>query len=252
LVEEADATAENPAARSSITASLPEHTQAILVPDQWNHGSAYLEIDEVIRPMSLPAYSSDDLKLLPLRGIAAFAARCARRVERLALLPEHHPDATNCKEVVSKAIGLAEDFARGVPPASREAVAREAEALREAAQGDLSRQDAVAAVVQAAYTAITALDAVEAGSDPGEAHLLRPPTVAPTTTHLAQVTAELAALNAYSSAVDAADAAGHSEEFIESMIRDYQKLIRLQLGSYPEAGKPVDPSPDGPLGPLLQ
>jgi hypothetical protein len=202
--------------------------------------------------MSLPAYSFEDLKQLPLRAIAAFAARCARRVEHLALLPEHHPDAASCRAVVSGAIGLAEDFARGLPCKSRGAVVREAEAVREAAQGDLSRQDAVAAVVQAAYTAVTALDAVEARSDPGEAHLLGPPTATATSAHLAEVTADLAALNAYTSAVDAADAAGHSEEFIESMIRDYQRLVRLELGSYPEAGKPVDPSPDGPLGPLLQ
>jgi hypothetical protein len=202
--------------------------------------------------MSLPAYRSEDLKQLPLRAIAAFAARCARRVEHLALLPDDHPDAAGYRAVVSGAIGLAEDFARGLPCTSREAAVRAAEAAREAAQGDVARQDAVAAVVQAAYSAVTALDAIEARSDPGEAHLLGPPTATPAATHLAQVTADLAALNAYTSAVDAADAAGHSEEFIASKIRDYQKLLRLELGTFPEAGKPVDPSPDGPLGPLLQ
>ena len=68
--------------------------------------------------------------------------------------------------------------------------------------------------------------------------------------HLGEVTAYLAALNAYTSAVDAADAAGHSEAIIKSMVRDYQELISLELGTYPEAGKPIDPSPEGPLGPL--
>jgi hypothetical protein len=200
--------------------------------------------------MTFPAYATEDLKHLPLRGIAAFAARCARRVERLASLPDHHPDSTSCRAVLSRAIGLAEDFARGHPCTSREAVVREAEAARDAVRGDLSRQDAVAAVVQAAYTAVTALDAIESRSDPGEARLLGPPTATPVATHLAEVTADLAALNAYTSAIDAADAAGHLEEFIQSMIRDYQQLVRLELWAYPEAGKPVDPSPDGPLGPL--
>ena len=105
---------------------------------------------------------------------------------------------------------------------------REAEAASEAAQGDVARQDAIAAVVQAAHAAVTARDAVEARSDPGEGHLLGPPTVSPPQTHLADVTADLAALNAYTSAVDAADAAGHSEAFIKSMVRDYQKLISLE------------------------
>ena len=34
------------------------------------------------------------------------------------------------------------------------------------------------------------------------------------------------------------------------MVRDYQTLISLELGTYPEAGKPIDPSPEGPLGSL--
>src|SRR4051812_2961500 len=99
--------------------------------------------------MNLSTYSSDDLKKLPLRAIAAFAARCARRVETRALLPDAHPDAERCRRVVGDAIRLVEDFARGLPGASGESVVREAEAVREAARGDVARQDALAAVVQA-------------------------------------------------------------------------------------------------------
>jgi len=29
---------------------------------------------------------------------------------------------------------------------------------------------------------------------------------------------------------------------------DYQKLLRLDVGSYPQAGKPIDPSSRGPRG----
>jgi hypothetical protein len=202
--------------------------------------------------MNLPTYTSDDLKKLPLRAIAAFAARCARRVEQRALLPDEHPEAEDCRRVVGDAVRLVEDFARGLPCTSAESVVREAERVREAAQGDLARQDAIAAIVQAAHAAVTAREAAEVRSDPGEAHLLGPPTVSPPQARLGDVTAYLAALNAYTSAVDAADAAGHSEAFIRCMVRDYEKLKSLELGTYPEAGKPIDPSPEGPLGSLLQ
>ena len=41
--------------------------------------------------MKLPDFTVEHLKALPLRAIVAFAARCARRVEPLAQLPEGHP-----------------------------------------------------------------------------------------------------------------------------------------------------------------
>jgi hypothetical protein len=205
---------------------------------------------EVNEKMIFPTYTPDDLKKLPLRAIAAFAARCARRVEHRALLPDHHPDAESCRSAVSDAIQLAEDFARGLPCTSGESVIRKAEAARETARDELVRQDAIAAVVQAAYTAVTALDAIDVRADPGESHLLSPSTVPPPLSHLADVTADLAALNAYTAAVDASDATGHSDMFIKSAAGDYQKLLDLDLGNYPEGGKPIDPSPEGPLGPL--
>ena len=67
--------------------------------------------------------------------------------------------------------------------------------------------------------------------------------------HLGDVTADLAARDAFTAALEAADAEGHSDSFINGAVRDYDKLLRLELGNYPEAGKPIDPSGDGPLGP---
>jgi hypothetical protein len=32
-------------------------------------------------------------------------------------------------------------------------------------------------------------------------------------------------------------------------VEDYEKLLRLDLGSFPDAGKPLDLSSKGPLGP---
>jgi hypothetical protein len=37
---------------------------------------------------------------------------------------------------------------------------------------------------------------------------------------------------------------------VSSALDDYDTLLRLQLGSYPEPGAPIDPAPGGPLGPL--
>jgi hypothetical protein len=51
-------------------------------------------------------------------------------------------------------------------------------------------------------------------------------------------------------AVDAAVAAGFGDEFIKESMQDYQTLLKLGLGRYPDAGAPIDPSPAGPLGKL--
>ena len=41
--------------------------------------------------MRLANFTLDQLKVLPLRAFVAFAARCARRVEPLAQLPQGNP-----------------------------------------------------------------------------------------------------------------------------------------------------------------
>src|SRR4051794_26475223 len=53
------------------------------------HGAYPTGPAEVI--MTLANMTVDQLKVLPLRAIVAFAARCARRVEPLAQLPEGDP-----------------------------------------------------------------------------------------------------------------------------------------------------------------
>ena len=74
--------------------------------------------------MIVTNYTPEDLKKLPLRAIVALAARCARRVEHLALLPEDHPESERCRAAVASAIRLAEDFAKGSPCSSLESVVR--------------------------------------------------------------------------------------------------------------------------------
>jgi hypothetical protein len=198
--------------------------------------------------MIIPTYTLEDFKRLPLRAIVAFAARCARRVEHLAIPADDHPEHERCQAAVSEAIQMAEDFARASPCASCDSVIPAIEACREAAKGDLVRGNAVAAVVQTAYAAATAQNAAVLEDEPEERHLFRAPTRP--FAHLADVTAEIAALDAFTAAVDASAAVGYSDDFIKGAVGDYERLLSLNLGNYPSAGQPVDPSPNGLLGPL--
>src|SRR5688500_11096927 len=58
----------------------------------------------------------EDLKELPLRAIAAWAVRCARRVQPLIPPPEGRPETDRPRAVVEAALRMAEDFARGAVP----------------------------------------------------------------------------------------------------------------------------------------
>jgi len=199
--------------------------------------------------MIVTNYTPEDLKKLPLRAIVALSARCARRVEQQARLPDDHPEKERCRTAVANAIGLAEDFAKGLPCPSLESVVREVEACRAIAEGEFVREIAMAAVVRAAHAAAAALHALDLRGEPGEAHPLGSAKPNPLP-HLADVTADLAARDAFTAAVEAAAAIGHSDRFMKGAIDDYEKLLRLDIGSYPQAGNPIDPSSKGPLGPL--
>src|SRR5689334_552881 len=111
--------------------------------------------------MIVTNYTPEDLKKLPLRAIVALSARCARRVEYLALLPADHAEGERCRAAVANAIRLAEDFAKGLPCPTLESVAREVEACRAIAEGDFVHDSAMGAVVLAAHAAATALRALD-------------------------------------------------------------------------------------------
>jgi hypothetical protein len=199
--------------------------------------------------MIITNYTTEDLKRLPLRSIVALAARCARRVEHLALLPEGHPARERCRSAVANAIQLAEDFARAEPCPSYESVVREVEACRAIEDGAVLRDCAMAAAVRAAHAAVCALQALELREEPGESRLMSTPPPNPFA-HLADITADLAARDAFMAAIEAADAIGYTDRFVHEATEDAQELLKLNLGSYPQAGQPIDPSPHGPLGPL--
>ena len=202
--------------------------------------------------MELPDFTVEHLKKLPLRAIVAFAARCARRVEHLAQLPEGHPEWERRRGAVEAALRMAEGFAMGSTAPLDESVVEAIDASRGVAGGPLRGENAAAAVAEAAHAAASAWHVM--GSR--EAEKDAPPEEKTAEARkflgaLAHVTADLAALNAFTAAAEAFDAVGfHNEGYVSAALHDYDELLRLKLGSYPEAGQPIDPSPDGPLGPL--
>jgi hypothetical protein len=199
--------------------------------------------------MIVPNISTEDLKKLPLRAIVALAARCARRVESLSLLPDGHADMDRCRAAIDGAIRLAEDFAKGSPCRAVPSVIREVEACRAIAQGEHTRETAVAAVVWTAHAAAVAMEGLGVRDEPADVSELdsQQPNPYPL---LANVAADLAAREAFTAAVDAARAVGFADEFIKGAMQDFQELLKLGLGRYPEAGQPIDPSRAGPLGTL--
>lgn len=192
--------------------------------------------------MKLANFKIDQLKVLPLRAIVAFAARCARRVEHLAQLPDGDPRRDSRREAVAYALSMAEGFAGGSDAPLDESFIAKADAIMDA--GGAADSAAVSAVAQTAHAAASAWHASfgAAGETPGAR---RSPGA------FAHVTADIAAMSAFTAAADAFLSVGHhNEEFVYAALADYHKLVGLKLGSYPEVGTPVDPSPGGPLGPL--
>jgi hypothetical protein len=202
--------------------------------------------------MLLPNLTVEDLKKLPLRAIVAFAARCARRVEHLSQLPEGHPEKERRRAAIEAAIQMAEDFSRGSTCPSVESMVQSVDASRGVTVGKPSCDSAAAAAAGASHAAASAWDAL--GSEEGGSGVFSRERVADARDfldRLAHTTADLAAMDAFTAAVEAFDAIGlHNEDFVAAALQDYEKLLGLRLGHYPEAGQPINPSPDGPLGPL--
>jgi hypothetical protein len=202
--------------------------------------------------MEIPDFTIEHIKALPLRAIVAFAARCARRVGPLAQLPEGHPQREGRRWAIDEALGMAEAFARGTNGPPDESVVEAIDASRGVAGGPGGSADAAASAAAAAHAAasaweLTGLSATDKG-EPGE---LKTAEARKFLGALTYVTADLAALAAFTAAVDAFTSVGyHNEDFVNAALNDYDRLLRLKLGRYPEPGDPIDPSPGGPLGPL--
>ena len=203
--------------------------------------------------MQLPDFTVEHLKALPLRAIVAFAARCARRVEPLAQLPEGRPAA-----------GEPPGGRRGRPPDGRGVRQGRGRAPRRVGgrgdrreprrRGRPRRQRGRRGRRRrggprgGGRLASSSAPARPSKSAPGELKTAEARKFLGALTH---VTADLAALAAFTAAVEAFAAVGyHNEDFVNAALNDYDRLLRLKLGRYPEPGEPIDPSPGGPLGRL--
>jgi hypothetical protein len=200
--------------------------------------------------MKLANFTIEQLKALPLRAMVAFAARCARRVEPLAQLPEGNPQRKSRRQVVEAALRMAESFASGMDAPPDESAVAAIDASRDAG-GELACSSAAFAIAQAAHAAASAWHAGSVAAEQGRGTGNKTVEAVRSLGALSHVTADLAAMNAYAAAAEAFVSVGYrNERFVDSALKDYHTLVGLELGRYPELGAPVDPSPGGPLGPL--
>ena len=155
-------------------------------------------------------------------------------LEHLALLPDDYPDTERWQAAVASAIRLAEDCAKGSPcrppnPWSWRSRRVRCRGIRFGArQRDGRDRDGSPRGGDSAGRhgpprrdgGIASLGASEPNPIP----------------HLADVTADLASRDAFLAALEAVSAEGHADSFVKAAVEDYQKLVRLALGSYPQAG----------------
>jgi hypothetical protein len=152
---------------------------------------------------------------------------------------------------IENAIRLAEEISKGSPTSSVEPVLQELDATRALSNEAIGCGCAADAAAAATRTAATVWLVLHQGEGDREAdRWTKTPESRGFRSHLANVTADIVALEAFTAAVDAADAAYYNDIFMRGAIQDYERLLGLNLGTYPQAGQAIDPSPDGPLGPI--
>jgi hypothetical protein len=204
--------------------------------------------------MQVPDFTINQLKTLPLRATVAFAARCARRVEHLAQFPPSHPNHEGRRAAVEAALYSAESYASGTE-ARLDTSLLDRITASPGAPAEWSRSEhAAVAVAEAANAAFSAQSLSPSSRRPisrDEPLDLTPRTARSYLGSLDSVLADLATRSAFTAAVEAFTAIGcDNVDFVNAAWNDYEMLVRLGLGRYPEPGSPIDPSPNGPLGRL--
>lgn len=181
--------------------------------------------------------NADRLKQLPLRALVAYAVRCAMRVQLLYLKWQDGKaqtgPPTGMVESVAEAIELATRFAREEGEYDLKRGQELEEIVIEAVMRAKNGHRGAAFAANAAYAALNAANIaanVREGSN-------------------RRAEAEKVVL----AVITAADAAAAAHEpAIQSAVDDWQTIQLLRSGQFPELGSPVDPSPEGKLGPLLR
>lgn len=179
--------------------------------------------------------TEDDLKKLPLGAIVAYAVRCARRVQPLYGCAAHVAELPKHEASIEGTISLAEKFCL-----SHEV--KEKDAAYGAAYHAMDAADSAAAKAVARAAAAAARAAGYAFDLPKNAVYDQP-------LYASRVAAE-----AVDGAKAAARAAGHAAvgagAFAAAARADFDRLRQLNPGNYPKLGQPIDPTENGPLGPL--
>jgi hypothetical protein len=189
-----------------------------------------------------------ELRNVPLLAIVALAARCVRRVQPLFRTCYDDPRKDQLHRVIDMTVEATEAVAEGVRVPDM------------AHLGDLARQVSRGVLPppadQVAYAAACAGDSA-VGALAGEAEN----TIDGAAT-VFSVTANLVSFrNAVAGDSQAAGAelekilCGQwadtgADEMRDALATDYEKLVTLDLGRFPEPGKTVKLGPEGPLGPL--
>jgi len=192
------------------------------------------ELSEIANVNDEPVITAEELKKLSRRGMAAFAARCARRVQPLFDIQER-------VEAVRKAIEVAEDFAKGGAGNPNEAYAAAV-----ATGGSKAHPESGDVASLGSSSSIGASGSSEAAEAAREAA-----GYAARTGSYYDPGAPTYAAAAAVAAAKAAAAVGDGDGSTATAVKiDYEKLLRLHHVAFPEIDDPIDPSESGPLGPL--
>jgi hypothetical protein len=175
--------------------------------------------------------SLSDFGQLTLRANVVYAERCARRVRPGFELPADAPRRREQMAAVDAAIRVATAFCRGVPTEPGQAAA----AVRLA---EVAAEENCESTGYTGYAAVRAAQAVvyaeEFLRNPGENDVIE------------VVAAAFGAGRVLAANVDIF----MLDLVVAALLADVDKLLSLGHGAIQDLGPPIDPSENGPLGPL--
>jgi hypothetical protein len=192
--------------------------------------------DEAIEdPLMVELPNAEKLKQLPLRALVAYAVRCAMRVQLLYLKwqdgPAQSGPPAGMVEAVAEAIDLATRYAAQEGDYDLKRAQALEETVIEAVMRAKGGHRGAAFAANAAYAALNAANLASCVSNGPNRRADAEKVV--------------------SAVITAADAAAAAHDgVIQAALDDWHALGLMRSGQFPEAGKPVDPRPEGKLGPL--